>query len=224
MTREADRSSRNCEPVPSPAARRREGTSPLPTCARRGLRKESPGGARGRGHGGNPGRDRDGAYRFGAALPNRECPRLDRPDPAPAGQHRRPSRRCRNSRAHAPLCRRARLGFLQRLRKCSAAPASLRESQEGRAAVPQSSAPRLAFLLWPRPGNGKRARGHAGAESRQFLGSAPGEADAVDSSRPSRFRLAVRSRGSSHPERQETATTLEAPAGPQEHERREPVT
>ena len=50
--------------------------------------------------------------------------------------------------------------------------------------MPQSSAPRLAFLLWPRPGNGKRARGHAGAESRQFLGSAPGEADAVDSSRP----------------------------------------
>jgi len=30
-----------CEPVLSPAARRREGASPLPTCARRGLRKEN---------------------------------------------------------------------------------------------------------------------------------------------------------------------------------------
>ncbi len=34
-------STRSCEPVLSPAARRREGTSPLPTCARRGLRKEN---------------------------------------------------------------------------------------------------------------------------------------------------------------------------------------
>src|SRR2546427_348386 len=69
-----------CEPVLSPAARRREGASPLPTGARRGLRK----GNRAQGTGAAAGDDRRGAAAALATL--RAALRQDRPAVDRAGE------------------------------------------------------------------------------------------------------------------------------------------